>query len=240
MRSIKKLIFIVLILVFSTNVIAQNTTTKLTTKEQKAAIDSISKKLLSIYIFPEVAKKMSTSIQSNFKKNKYKSILDPQEFAFVLTKNLQEISKDLHLNVSFDPTGILERKKAITTKDSLILLNNYIDSLKENNFGFKEIKILDGNIGYLDLRIFAETEYGGETAISAMNFLSNTNTIIIDLRNNGGGDPGMIQLISSYLFDGPPVHLNNFYWRSNDSTTQTWTLPYVPGKKSPNKPNSNR
>ena len=107
--------------------------------------------------------------------------------------------------------------------------------MRTNNFGFQEIKILDGNVGYLNLRGFIPAEVGGDTAIAAMNFLSNTDAIIFDLRQNGGGDPSMVQLISSYLFD-EPAHLTDIYYRPTDLTTQSWTLPYVPGKRSPDTP----
>ena len=43
----------------------------------------------------------------------------------------------------------------------------------------------------------------------------------------------MIQLITSYLYGPEPIHLNSFYHRISDDTTQTWTLPYVPGKRRP-------
>lgn len=43
----------------------------------------------------------------------------------------------------------------------------------------------------------------------------------------------MIQLITSYLYDSERVHLNNFYYRPQEEITQTWTLPYVPGKRRP-------
>jgi C-terminal processing protease CtpA/Prc len=45
----------------------------------------------------------------------------------------------------------------------------------------------------------------------------------------------MVQYVSSYLFD-EPTHLNDLYNRKEDSTTQFWTLPYVPGKKLGSKP----
>jgi C-terminal processing protease CtpA/Prc len=64
-----------------------------------------------------------------------------------------------------------------------------------------------------------------------MNFLANTDALIVDLRRNGGGDPAMVALISSYLFAGETVHLNDLYWREGDSTRQWWTLPYVPGRR---------
>jgi C-terminal processing protease CtpA/Prc len=108
--------------------------------------------------------------------------------------------------------------------------------MKRSNFGFREVKILEGNIGYLDLRGFSDVAYAGETAVAAMNFLSNSDALIIDLRHNGGGSPRMIQLISSYLFGSEPVHLNNFYWRPTDTHSQTWTLPHVPGTRRPDRP----
>ena len=63
-----------------------------------------------------------------------------------------------------------------------------------------------------------------------MNLLAHTGALIVDLRQNGGGDPEMIALITSYLFD-QMTNLNNMYWRDGDRTQQFWTLPYVPGPR---------
>ena len=62
-----------------------------------------------------------------------------------------------------------------------------------------------------------------------MAFLANCDALIVDLRENGGGSPEMIQLLSSYFFSGEPRHLNSFYYRLDEKTEQYWTLPYVPG-----------
>lgn len=176
---------------------------------------------------------MHQLIVGKLKNNQYKSITDPNEFSNRLTNDLQSISKDLHLRVIYAPEQIAETNNAITDEDQLILKKQAIEEMKRENFGFQEVKILEGNIGYLDLRAFFPPAYGGETAVATMNFLSNADALIIDLRQNGGGSPGMIQLISSYLFDSEPVHLNNFYWRPIDEHTQTWTLPHVQGKRRP-------
>ncbi|MEH6537385.1 MAG: S41 family peptidase [Psychroserpens sp.] len=215
---------------------AQKSVTLLTPKEQQTVVDSIGSKLNANYVFPDIATKMVSSIESKLGNGVYKSILDPQEFATTLTADLRAISNDKHLRVSFAPDRIAEQQQTVTAEDSLAFLNRYVSSMKRNNFGFKEVKIMAGNIGYLDLRSFSNVEYAGETAVSAMNFLSNTDAIIIDLRNNGGGSPAMIQLITSYLFGSEPVHLNNFYWRPSDSNSQTWTLPHVSGTRSPDTP----
>jgi len=207
--------------------------TNLTTQEKQAAINSFSDNLLKTYVFPDVAKQMAALIIENNKKGNYDSIHNPHDFANQLTEDLLSISKDKHIRIKYNPQEIAE-KQANKEKDKLDYQNNYVNRLKRENFGFKELKILSGNIGYLDLRSFSEVKYAGETAVAAMNFLSNSDAVIIDLRMNGGGSPQMIQLISTYLFsDGDPVHLHNFYWRPTDTHTQTWTLPHVQGNRFP-------
>jgi len=224
------------LMLFASPMEAQQKVAQLTSKEQKTVVDSVGNKLNANYVFPEIARKMATNINSKYKSGAYKSIVDPQEFASRLTEDLQAISNDKHIRVTFAPDRIAEQKQAVSEEDSIAFLNRYIKNLKRNNFGFKEVKIMAGNIGYLDLRSFSDVAYGGETAVAAMNFLSNSDVIIIDLRNNGGGSPAMIQLITSYLFGSEPVHLNNFYWRPSDQNSQTWTLPHVSGTRSPNTP----
>jgi hypothetical protein len=52
---------------------------------------------------------------------------------------------------------------------------------------------------------------------------------------NGGGQPRIIALLSSYLF-AEPTHLNDLWERKSGQTTQYWTLPYVSGKRLPSAP----
>jgi C-terminal processing protease CtpA/Prc len=238
MKAIEYLpaIIIAFLLLLTTQLKAQENAALLTPKEQQTVVDSIGSKLNANYVFPKIAANMVSSIESKLGSGDYNSILDPQEFATTLTADLQAISNDKHLRVNFAPDQIADQQQTVTAEDSIAFLNRYVNRMKRNNFGFKEVKIMAGNIGYLDLRSFSNVEYAGETAVSAMNFLSNTDAIIIDLRNNGGGSPAMIQLITSYLFGSEPVHLNNFYWRPSNSNSQTWTLPHVSGTRSPDTP----
>ncbi|MCA1792094.1 MAG: tetratricopeptide repeat protein [Thioalkalivibrio sp.] len=68
-----------------------------------------------------------------------------------------------------------------------------------------------------------------------MQLLSNADAIIVDLRNNDGGSPEMVQLLSSYFFD-TRTHLNSLYWRRGDRTQEFWTLDHVPGRRLPRVP----
>ncbi|MCD4730642.1 MAG: S41 family peptidase [Bacteroidales bacterium] len=231
------IITVISFLLFQTSdMLAQNVDAPLTCQEKSAVIDSIVNQLKANYVFPDIADKIAVRIEGNLKKGVYNLIQEPKEFANRLNEDLQSVSNDKHIKVSCNPKRHSIQKQTVTAEDSLIRLNNYINDMKRSNFGFKEAKILDGNIGYLNLIRFSDIKYAGETAVAAMNFLSNCDALIIDLRYNGGGRLAMIPLITSYFFDSKPVHLNSFYWRPTDSYTQTWTLPYVYGKRYPSMP----
>jgi C-terminal processing protease CtpA/Prc len=79
--------------------------------------------------------------------------------------------------------------------------------------------------------VFVDPDLGGDTAAAAMNFISNTHALIIDLRNCNGGFPEMVAFFSTYFFEGAPVHLSDIYERPTNQTQQFWTLPFVPGKR---------
>jgi C-terminal processing protease CtpA/Prc len=99
------------------------------------------------------------------------------------------------------------------------------------------VQRLPGNVGYLDLRMFSGDPDAQATAVAAMNFLGHSDALIVDLRRNGGGSPGMIATLLTYLVEpGDRLNFNNFYVREGDRTTQWWTLPYVPGPRLHGKP----
>jgi hypothetical protein len=46
----------------------------------------------------------------------------------------------------------------------------------------------------------------------------------------------MVQLLTSYLFDPEPRHINTFYYRPTGESQQFWTFPHVPGQRLPEIP----
>lgn len=192
-------------------------------------VDRICQAINTYYVFPDVAQQMEEHVRARLKEGAYDATSDRVVFAGQLTEDLRSVSHDLHLHVDFLPpdghdgeTLTPEQRRA-----------QFQERVRRGNFGFEKLEHLSGNVGYLDLRGFLPAELGGDTAVAAMNFLSNSDAVIIDLRQNGGGDPSMIQLISSYFFE-EPVHLNSFYIRSQDSLKQFWTSAWTAGKKMAN------
>jgi CubicO group peptidase (beta-lactamase class C family) len=187
-----------------------------------ALIEGALQALNTSYVFPEKAKEMEAAIRARQARKEYDGLTSGEAFAQQLTAHLQEVSRDKHLRVVFTSGGA----GLITRLDPSV---NRVLSIKRN-FGFEKIERLAGNVGYLDLRGFEDERAAGETAAAAMTFLANTDALIIDLRNNGGGSPGMVALLSSYLFD-QPTHLNSIYDRPSNTTREFWTQASVPGKR---------
>ena len=229
------LIFLTSLFPFFTQ--GQDAPEPLTATEKQEVVDSISAIMEQFYVFPDVAIEIAELLRSKHKDGLYESINEPIAFADQLTQDIRAINNDLHLRVRFDPAGIAERRSAVTPEDSLAFVERQRQQSRDRNFGFEELKLMEGNIGYLKLQGFwGVNEESGQIASAAMNFLSNANAIIIDLRTNGGGSPNMVQLLTSYLMEPDPVHLNSFYLRETDEMKQFWTLPYVPGNRRPDVP----
>lgn len=186
-------------------------------------IDTLLKELNETYVFPETAKKMESDIRSRIASKEYDSLTSARGLAEKLTADLQSISKDKHLRVRYSYDVLPRRQdRREPTKEELDRANWFN---RRVNYGFEKIERMNGNIGYIDLRGFNDETAGADTVAAAMTFLQNTEALIFDLRQNGGGNPAMIALISSYLFGDKPVHLNDLYWRKGDKTDEFWTKP---------------
>ena len=197
-------------------------------------IERVLSRLNESYVLPEVAARMEQSIRARMRQREYDKINSSALLAQTLTSNLAEIAQDKHLGVgfSYDPIPISSEQKEPSPEDR----ERFRRMAASINFGFEKVERLNGNVGYMELDGFVTTDLGAETAIAAMQFLANTDALIIDLRYNGGGLPGTAQLISSYFFSETPVYLHSIYWREGNRTEQFWTLPYVPGKRYVDKP----
>jgi hypothetical protein len=197
-------------------------------------IEALLSRLNESYVLPEIAARMDQSIRTRMQKGEYDKINSSGLLAQTLTAHLAEIAKDKHLGVgfSYDPIPMSSEQREPSPEDR----ERSHRMQSSMNFGFEKVERLNGNIGYMELDGFVTAELGAETAIAAMQFLGNTDALIIDLRYNGGGVPGTAQLLISYLFPETPVHYHSIYWRQGNRIQEFWTLPYVPGRRYVGKP----
>ncbi|WP_268123134.1 S41 family peptidase [Roseivirga pacifica] len=177
------------------------------------------------YVYPDKGAAMHDLVLKKLDKGNYADFKSPSELAEALDADLKSVVYDKHIRVRFDP----ERVEAIRNRDP------HGGREPSTNFGFEEVKILEGNIGYLDLRGFADVRTAEDVAVPAMDKLIESDAIIFDLRKNGGGSPSMIRFICSYLF-AETTHLNTFYWRPDDRYSETWTNPAFASQIKPDIP----
>ena len=199
---------------------------------KQAVIDEVASLLNANYIFPETARKMEGALRDRLKTGDLAQLSKAEQFGQAVSRILSEVSRDGHIGFAYDPAQAenMRRLQSRSEEEVRVVRERMLSFARRDNFGFRKVEILPGNVGYLDFRSFSDPETAGPTAIAALNFLAYCDAIIVDLRQNGGGAPAQIQLISSYFF-ADPVHLNDIYTRATDSTENYWTLPYVPGAK---------
>jgi hypothetical protein len=198
-------------------------------------IDGAVAKLNEFYVFPETAKKMAEAVQTRLKSGAYDAIIGADDFATTLTDDLRAVSNDKHLGVNFSPRALPKMDPGANPAPDPAAVARWKAQLQRNNCAFEKVERLPQNIGYLKFNGFMDPEICGPTVAASMNFLAHVDALIIDLRDNGGGDPKMVAYISSHLF-AEPTHLNDLYNRKEDKTTEYWTLRDVPGARLADKP----
>jgi len=204
---------------------AQN---QLTMVAKKDVVNNLCKSLLDNYVFEDTAINIKNSLLKSLANGLYDSITNPQEFAVRLTTDLRNIYDDKHLSIIFDPKMQENLADTSKLKEEEKRKQNRVAYAQEN-FGFKKVEILDGNIGYIYFdRFFGFNDESKERVNSAFSFLKYANALIIDVRNNGGGSPDMDEYISSFLLQ-PKTQLSSFYERRNDSMELSYTYqPDIP------------
>ncbi len=194
---------------------------------KKAAVRQIAREYESRYVDAEIGRRLSQVLLRNDAAGQYDAIVDGKLFARRLTEDLRSVAMDFHMTVAYLPERIKKKKETPPRQ----LAEEERRQSRADNYGFSEVKVLEGGVGYLRLSSFDGSPEAMETAAAAMRFLRFCPSLILDLRFNPGGDPAMVQFLASYFLDGEPVLLDEFHYRENDRMEQMWSLPYVPGER---------
>ena len=152
-----------------------------------------------------------------------------EDLAQALNARIRAFTSDPHLGIRYTAEPFSERADAEPSPEERERMRHFAAA---QNFGFEKVERLQGNVGFMELNGFVDPRFGGDTAVAAMAFLANADALIIDLRYNSGGVPGIGLLLSSYLFE-QPVHLHSIEWREAGGTRveQFWTQAFVPGQR---------
>ena len=201
-------------------------------------IDGAIAKLRATYVLQDKVEPMVQALLKHRDAGDYNNVAYGDEFAALLTEHLHAVNNDLHLNVNFSPVPFPPPPAQAPQPGQApppAVIEQMRRQMAQQNCGFVKVEVLPGNVGLLKFNMFANPEVCGPTATTAMAFLENVNALIVDMRDNGGGDPAMVTYVTSYLF-GERTHLNDLWTRSTGDTQEFWTRPELPGKRLPTQP----
>jgi HEPN domain-containing protein len=205
---------------------AQKTTEhQLTQPERTEVIDALLKWIESDYVLPDVAKEMARAVREHQAKHEYESITGSEQFARTLTHDLQSVSHDHHLGVDYSAEPVSERPMDEPSPEDI---RSFRLSGKRRNFEYRKVEVLQGGVGLLQVDGFYPAEYVREIVAGAAGFLSHTDAVILDFRQNHGGMLDGPLLLQSYFFK-EMTHISDSYNRAENITRQFWTMPVVPG-----------
>lgn len=189
---------------------------------------------LADYVYADKAEAMQTKIRGAADAGEYASMAKPRTLAKRLTRELFEVAGDKHLRVVYSASDLPPKPERDRSPEEIEKFRKHAAG---DNFGMPVAEVRGGSIGYLLVLGFLPPEVAADAVAETMSKLADADVLIIDLRQNGGGSPHGVALMTSYLFDSKPVHLNDIYNRSKNSTESFHTSPNVPGRKfGPKKP----
>lgn len=191
-------------------------------------VDGVAAVIEENYFDEARAKEIAAKLRNAASSGKFDALQDERELSSELSTWLDPF--DTHFDVSWtEPTPASSAAPASTAPERAMSAN---DPLRRVNYGVRGVDVLPGNIGYLDLRNFGGFEFGepGQPARqavdAALQLLSGTNALIIDLRENGGGAPQMVGYLSSAFVKKDADIFNTFHGR--DRTMSEAPLDWHP------------
>jgi retinol-binding protein 3 len=195
-------------------------------------VDGVAAKFGAGYFNAERASLVRAQLGSLAVRAAYDTARTAASLSAMLTTDLQKWSADRHPRVVF---SVRPRPMPQAGKQSPALQNADDESARSRNFGFHALERLTGNIGYLEIGRFEAPALAGPTLAAAMQFLHNTDALIIDLRGNGGGRADMVALMASYFLE-EQTHLLTLERRDRAGSDQIWSASYVEGPRYLGKP----
>ena len=178
------------------------------------------------YVYPGIGAQVAQVLATGLAEGRYPA--DERRLAEAVTADLQSVNGDKHLRLLYHDQPIGHREPGDDAEEYAAVAR----WAQQTCGGVASVQRLAGNVGYLDLQpILFPAVIGGELITAAMNLLAATEGLIIDVRQCLGGEPAMVAFLISYLWDHDPVQLTGLQERQDDRPRQSWTLPYVPGRR---------
>ena len=199
----------------------------------RAVVAEVRRILALRYVLPERRPELDSILARGLAAGRY-DVREPAALAERINADLDTAGRDRHLNFNLNPAQAA--MLAAGSRESEPDRSAFEREARINNHGVKALRVLPGNVRYLDYDAFlwigAESAAALETA---MRFLAGGDAVIIDLRRNGGGSPQAVQYMISHFLpaDRPLV---TFHMNGQPSPDRLSTLAELPAGRMVGRP----
>ncbi len=176
------------------------------------SVESVARLLADRYAVEEVGRRYADQLRTNLAIGRYASLTQGDALASRITADLQAVHADRHLRVRFsaDRLPFDEAATEPTPEES----RRFRARTRRENCGFVKVEVLPGNVGLLAFNYFDLPELGAPKVHAAMQFLADTDALIIDLRSNGGATHvELMSLLTRYLVEEKDIVNTEIRWR---------------------------
>ena len=184
-------------------------------------VRSVARVLSETYIDPSLGKAMADTMLAHLSGGVYAEAKKTGRLADMLTEDAVAVSRDEH--VWIEATNPLHQQSTYPE-------NRPVEELQRENYHFRKVELLPGNVGYLKFDMIHDDQEAQDIAAYALAFVGRCDALIFDLSDNIGGEWGNGRLILSYLFPENTT-LSRAFDRSGRLVGTDSTLAVLPGKR---------
>lgn len=203
--------------------------------EGRAVVAEIRRLLAANYVLPEVRPRLDAILARGLAEGRY-DVSDPIALRDRVNADLTAAARDKHLSLEYNPRQAADMAAQPPGQPGDSAPSpEQIRQAQRRNHGFTEMKVLSGNVRYVNMQGFVWVgPKSAEAYDNAMRFLKEGDAAVIDLRQNGGGSPEAVQYLVSHFME-PNRPLMTFHMAGNQ-TDRTATLANLPAGRMVGKP----
>lgn len=191
----------------------------------RQTVSAVAARIRDLYFDPAMGARIATDLEAEGAAGAFDGLTDGRDLAAALSRRLRPL--DAHFNVAFDPNApagpppvrVVRGPAPPGTPGGGQGPRPVNPTEVRGHFGFRKVEILPGNIGYIDLRQFSNIDFDNpddparRAADAALEFVAETDAVIFDLRDNGGGAPSMVGYLTSAFTPADAPIYNVFHSR---------------------------
>lgn len=172
----------------------------------REAVQRIARLIRSDYLDAAKAARIAGELEQAADSGAFDALVDPLDLAAAITRRLEP--HDRHFLVTWAPDAPSLPQATIAA---------FADEARANH-GFVEARVLPGGVGYLKIdefaRIVGRSSPQQAAADAALAFVEQQPSLILDLRDNGGGSPDMVGYLVQHFVADPQQVASRFVARN--------------------------